>query len=67
MSDAHQSAKDWRDEIEITPEMIDAGEAVLAELDGEVSRSTLAKEVFWAMEYVRRCPQCDKLETHTSP
>jgi hypothetical protein len=54
MSDAPQSPKDWRDEIEITPEMVEAGETVLAELEGEVSRSTLAKEVFWAMEWVRR-------------
>ena len=55
---------DWRAEIEITPEMMEAGEAVLAELEGEVSRSTLAKEVFWAMEKMRRA--CDLKQKETS-
>ncbi len=48
MSGASQTA-DWRDKIKITPEIVEAGEAVLAELEGEVSRSTLAKAVFLAM------------------
>jgi hypothetical protein len=34
---------------EITPEMISAGEAVLADLAGEVSRAFQAREVFLAM------------------
>ena len=65
MSGAPQSSKDWRDEIEITPEMVEAGEVALAELEGEVSRSTLAKEVFWAMEKMRRL--CDLTQKDKSP
>ena len=55
----HESA-DWRDEIEVTPEMVEAGETVLAELEGEVSRSTLAREVFLVMEKVRREALCGR-------
>ena len=65
MNGAPQSSKDWRDEIEITPEMVEAGEAALAEWEEEVSRSTLAKEVFWAMEKMRRL--CDLRQKDKSP
>jgi hypothetical protein len=41
-------------EIIATLEMIEAGAAVLAELDGEVSRLTLAKRVWGAMARVSR-------------
>lgn len=67
MTGAPQSPKDWRDEIEVTPEMTEAGEFVLAELEGEVSRSTLAKEVFLAMEKMRLLcdlKQKDKSQSH---
>jgi hypothetical protein len=38
----------------VTPEMISAGVAVLDELEGEVSRATLAELVFQAMLGVSR-------------
>ena len=41
------------DEIEITPEMIDAGADVLRELDGEASREFQAAAIFQEMLAVR--------------
>ena len=38
-------------EIDITPEMIEAGEDVLFELEGECSKATLAQAVYRAMLY----------------
>jgi len=35
--------------IEVTPEMIEAGVSILWELEGEVSKEVLAREVFQAM------------------
>lgn len=40
---------DPKNEVEITPEMIEAGASVLWELEGEVSKEALAAAVFEAM------------------
>ena len=37
------------DDVEVTPEMIAAGVSVLYELEGEVSKSTLARQLYLAM------------------
>ena len=42
-------------EVEVTPEMVAAGAAVLAQLEGEVSQSSLAREVFLAMAACTHC------------
>ena len=44
-------------EIEITPEMIEAGTVMLFELEGECSKATLAESVYRAMVSadLRRC------------
>ena len=42
-------------EIEVTPEMIEAGVSVLWELRGNVGSEELVKEVYWAMR--SRAPQ----------
>lgn len=41
------------DKINITPEMVEAGTSVLADLTGEVTLETQVREVFLAMETVR--------------
>ena len=64
MNGAPQSSKDWRDEKKSLLKMVEAGEAALAEWEEEVSRSTLAKEVFWAMEKMRRL--CDLRQKNRS-
>jgi hypothetical protein len=40
-------------DVEITEEMIEAGVSVLADLEGEVSRAFLAREVYRAMASAR--------------
>lgn len=47
------SGQDGADKVEVTPEMISAGVAILYELEGETSKATLAREVFRAMEAAR--------------
>jgi hypothetical protein len=42
---------------EITPEMIEVGARVLYDLDGEVSKETLARLVFGAMVELTKCVQ----------
>lgn len=37
--------------FDVTPEMVEAGEAIVFELAGEVSKATLAKEVWKAMAH----------------
>jgi hypothetical protein len=51
-------------EIEVTPEMIEAGARVLYDLDGEVSKETLARLVFAAMAAQANF---DQDETHDLP
>lgn len=40
-------------DADVTPTMVEAGVAILWELAGEVSKATLAKEVFQAMDLAR--------------
>lgn len=42
-----------QEEVEVTPEMVSAGASVLWELEGEVSKEALAREVFRAMARCR--------------
>jgi hypothetical protein len=48
-----------------TPEMIRAGVSVLENLEGEVSRVTLAQEVWLAMECRRQLDSCPSQHTET--
>lgn len=41
--------------VQITPEMVQAGASVLWELDGEVSKEVLAREVYLAMAHEAPC------------
>lgn len=54
----------YSEEIEITPEMIEAGAAILYEDGGHgfVDDFTLARQIFQAMALARNAPSCPEFE-----
>ena len=46
-----------KDEVEVTPEIIEAKIAILEQLEGEVSKQTLADQLYRAMAKLRPSPR----------
>lgn len=53
---------DMRNEVEITPRMVEAGENCLARLYGEISSASLVRRVFEEMAAADRLPAKARVE-----